>query len=165
VTALVEAPQTAQTSADRRARASPCGWSAFNPSRMRAPFTLAAPDGSLLLPFVRAVHLVVECGERTNAYSLLDDGVVASQYRISVLLNPTATAARDGFTRRCAQQTPSRSPPAKRLCPGGCRTPPPADSCRNRCHPGLSHACAAVSCFVLHSQATRTLAIIRLRAV
>ena len=50
--------------------------------------TLAAPDGSLLPAYVPGSHLVVECGARSNAYSLLDDGVVAARYRISVLLCP-----------------------------------------------------------------------------
>lgn len=50
-------------------------------------FTLTALDGSMLAPFVPGSHLVVECGESTNAYSLLDDGVVSPSYRISVLLS------------------------------------------------------------------------------
>lgn len=47
--------------------------------------TLALADGALLPPFVPGSHLVVDCGGRLNAYSLLDDGVRADAYRISVL--------------------------------------------------------------------------------
>jgi ferredoxin-NADP reductase len=47
--------------------------------------TLASPDGALLPPFVPGSHLVMDCGGRLNAYSLLDDGAHAGTYRISVL--------------------------------------------------------------------------------
>lgn len=49
--------------------------------------SLVAEDGGLLAPFVPGSHLVVDCGGRSNAYSLLDDGVAAERYRICVLLS------------------------------------------------------------------------------
>jgi dimethylamine monooxygenase subunit B len=82
---LAEAPQT---SADRRASRIAMRVVGIHSVARVHTLTLAAVDGSLLLPFVPGSHLVVECGKRTNAYSLLDDGVVASEYRISVLLSP-----------------------------------------------------------------------------
>ncbi len=48
--------------------------------------TLAAPDGATLPAYVPGSHVVLECGGRPNAYSLLDDGVQPSAYRVSVLL-------------------------------------------------------------------------------
>jgi ferredoxin-NADP reductase len=84
VTALAEAPTT---SADRRASRIAMRVIDIQAAANVRTFTLAAIDDSLLLPFVPGSHLVVECGERTNAYSLLDDGVVSSRYRISVLLS------------------------------------------------------------------------------
>ncbi|GAA1821671.1 PDR/VanB family oxidoreductase [Nesterenkonia flava] len=47
--------------------------------------TLAAPDRSLLPSFVPGSHLVLECGERANAYSLTSDPLSPQSYRISVL--------------------------------------------------------------------------------
>lgn len=52
---------------------------------------LSVPDGGLLPAYVPGSHLVVECGGRSNAYSLLDDGAVSACYRISVLLCPDGT--------------------------------------------------------------------------
>ena len=88
MTALAQVPQTSLTSADRRASRMTLQVVGLRSAAQVRTFTLAAPDGSLLLPFVPGSHLVIECGERTNAYSLLDDGVVSSHYRISVLLSP-----------------------------------------------------------------------------
>lgn len=49
--------------------------------------TLAPADGAAELPtFVPGSHLVVECGARSNAYSLTGDAVRPSTYSISVLL-------------------------------------------------------------------------------
>jgi ferredoxin-NADP reductase len=91
VTALAQAPPASQpspTSADRRASRIPMRVVGIQAAAQVRTLTLASLDGSLLLPFVPGSHLVVECGERTNAYSLLDDGVVANHYRISALLSP-----------------------------------------------------------------------------
>jgi ferredoxin-NADP reductase len=91
VTALSEltvAVPLTQTNADRRASRMAMRVVHIDSVANVRTFTLSALDGSLLLPFVPGSHLVVECGERTNAYSLLDDGAISSHYRISVLLNP-----------------------------------------------------------------------------
>lgn len=48
-------------------------------------FTFAAPDGSLLPGFVPGSHLIVGASDRTNAYSLTNDGVAPTTYQISVL--------------------------------------------------------------------------------
>lgn len=47
--------------------------------------TLAAPGGERLPGFVAGSHLVVQAGERTNAYSLISDGTAPLGYTISVL--------------------------------------------------------------------------------
>ena len=91
MTALFEraaAPASNQTNADRRASRIGLRVIDIRAAAQVRTFTLAAPDGSLLPPFVPGSHLVVECGERTNAYSLLDDGVVSHHYRFSALLSP-----------------------------------------------------------------------------
>jgi ferredoxin-NADP reductase len=88
MTALAQEPQASRTSADRRASRLAMRVVRIQTVANVRTLTLAAVDGALLLPFVPGSHLVVECGERTNAYSLLDDGVVSSRYRISVLLSP-----------------------------------------------------------------------------
>lgn len=50
--------------------------------------TLAAPDGCDLPGFVPGSHLVIECGGRTNAYSLTSDGTAPTSYGVSVLEVP-----------------------------------------------------------------------------
>lgn len=50
--------------------------------------TLVAPDGAPLPGYVPGSHVVVECGGRANAYSLLGDGVAPREYRLSVLHRP-----------------------------------------------------------------------------
>ncbi|WP_318241823.1 PDR/VanB family oxidoreductase [Arthrobacter pullicola] len=47
---------------------------------------LASPDGSPLPEFVPGSHLLVECGNKVNAYSLTASGTVPSAYTITVLL-------------------------------------------------------------------------------
>jgi len=47
--------------------------------------TLERPDGRRLPAYPPGSHLVLRCGERTNAYSLTGDGVDPDAYRISVL--------------------------------------------------------------------------------
>ncbi|MFI6358597.1 PDR/VanB family oxidoreductase [Streptomyces sp. NPDC050743] len=47
--------------------------------------TFAAADGGPLPAFVPGSHLVIECGEKSNAYSLTSDGTDPSSYSISVL--------------------------------------------------------------------------------
>jgi dimethylamine monooxygenase subunit B len=49
---------------------------------------LRRPDGGLLQGYAPGSHLVLECGDRRNAYSLTGDGMPAEEYRISVLLCP-----------------------------------------------------------------------------
>lgn len=50
--------------------------------------TLAAPDGRDLPGFVPGSHLVIECGGRSNAYSLTSDGTAPTSYTVSVLEVP-----------------------------------------------------------------------------
>ncbi|CAN5286453.1 MAG: PDR/VanB family oxidoreductase [Nocardioides sp.] len=47
--------------------------------------TMADPDGHPLPGFIPGSHVVVECGDRANAYSLISDGLAPSAYSISVL--------------------------------------------------------------------------------
>lgn len=47
--------------------------------------TLAAGDGRELPGFVPGSHIVVECGDVANAYSLTTEGIAPSEYGISVL--------------------------------------------------------------------------------
>jgi dimethylamine monooxygenase subunit B len=49
---------------------------------------LRRPDGGLLPGHAPGSHLVLECGDRRNAYSLTGNGMPADEYRISVLLCP-----------------------------------------------------------------------------
>ncbi|TFD54749.1 oxidoreductase [Cryobacterium frigoriphilum] len=56
-------------------------------SQIRA-FTLRAPNGAVLPEFVPGSHILVRCGERTNAYSLTGSGVHPLEYTISVLRLP-----------------------------------------------------------------------------
>lgn len=46
---------------------------------------LADPSGGLLTAYQPGSHLIVTAGEKRNAYSLVDDGINPSAYRISVL--------------------------------------------------------------------------------
>lgn len=46
---------------------------------------LAAADGRELPPFVPGSHLTLDCGGRTNAYSLTSAGLAPMEYEISVL--------------------------------------------------------------------------------
>ena len=50
--------------------------------------TLTSPDGAALPAFVPGSHLVLELGERANAYSLTNDGTAPKAYEISVLHVP-----------------------------------------------------------------------------
>jgi ferredoxin-NADP reductase len=50
--------------------------------------TLARPDGGILPSFTPGSHIVVQCGDVANAYSLTGDSVHPTQYRISVLEQP-----------------------------------------------------------------------------
>jgi dimethylamine monooxygenase subunit B len=47
--------------------------------------TFAAEDGRELPGFVPGSHIVVECGDAANAYSLTTEGIAPSEYGISVL--------------------------------------------------------------------------------
>ncbi|MEQ6899634.1 PDR/VanB family oxidoreductase [Nocardioides sp. YIM 152588] len=47
---------------------------------------LVAPDGAPLPSFVPGSHLVVDCGGRSNAYSLVGESIAPAEYAISVLL-------------------------------------------------------------------------------
>ncbi|QGF24051.1 PDR/VanB family oxidoreductase [Raineyella fluvialis] len=49
---------------------------------------LRAPGGGTLPSFVAGSHLVLSCGARSNAYSLISDGIDPEEYRVSVLLVP-----------------------------------------------------------------------------
>ena len=48
-------------------------------------FTFADPSGAPLPSYVPGSHLVVQCGEGANAYSLTGSGTAPSEYTISVL--------------------------------------------------------------------------------
>lgn len=50
--------------------------------------TLTGRGSGLLPAYVPGSHVVVDCGGRANAYSLLGDGVAPAAYRISVLRLP-----------------------------------------------------------------------------
>jgi len=50
--------------------------------------TLARPDGTTLPSFTPGSHIVVQCGDVANAYSLTGDSVQPTQYEISVLEHP-----------------------------------------------------------------------------
>lgn len=50
--------------------------------------TFARPDGGVLRAHPAGSHLVVECGERRNAYSLTSPGVRPERYSVAVLLRP-----------------------------------------------------------------------------
>jgi len=50
--------------------------------------TLAHPDGTTLPSFTPGSHIVVQCGDVANAYSLTSDSVQPTQYDISVLELP-----------------------------------------------------------------------------
>jgi ferredoxin-NADP reductase len=49
---------------------------------------LRRPGGGLLPGFPPGSHVVLDCGDRRNAYSLTGDGSPAEEYRVSVLLCP-----------------------------------------------------------------------------
>lgn len=49
---------------------------------------LRRADGGTLPPFVPGSHVVVDCGDRRNAYSLTGDGIEPEEYTISVLRRP-----------------------------------------------------------------------------
>ena len=50
--------------------------------------TLARPDGGTLPSFTPGSHIVVQCGDVANAYSLTSDSVQPTSYQISVLKQP-----------------------------------------------------------------------------
>jgi ferredoxin-NADP reductase len=50
--------------------------------------TLTAADGGVLPSFTPGSHLVIECGEVANAYSLTSDSVMPHEYVVSVLECP-----------------------------------------------------------------------------
>jgi dimethylamine monooxygenase subunit B len=62
---------------------------------------LRRPGGGLLPGYPPGSHVVVECGDRRNAYSLTGDGSPAEEYRISVLLCPDGDGG-SAFVHRLA---------------------------------------------------------------
>lgn len=50
--------------------------------------TLARADGAALPSFTPGSHLVIECGDKANAYSLTSDSVAPREYTVSVLECP-----------------------------------------------------------------------------
>ncbi|WP_375477613.1 PDR/VanB family oxidoreductase [uncultured Jatrophihabitans sp.] len=73
--------------------------------------------GSSLPGYVPGSHLVVDCGGRPNAYSLLDDGVAPETYRISVLHRPDGGGGSRWLHQRRVGEAVRASPPRSAFAP------------------------------------------------
>jgi ferredoxin-NADP reductase len=79
--------------------------------------TLAAPDGASLPGYVPGSHVVVDCGGRANAYSLLGDGVAPREYRLSVLHRPDGVGGSRWLHERHVGDRLQVSPPRSAFPP------------------------------------------------
>lgn len=63
--------------------------------------SLRRPGGGLLPAYPAGSHVVLDCGDRRNAYSLTGDGSAADEYQVSVLLCPDGDGG-SAFVHRLA---------------------------------------------------------------
>lgn len=81
------------------------------PSPTVRSFTLAAPDRRVLPSFVPGSHVVLECGDRANAYSLTSDPIMPYEYTVSVLkLEQGQGGSRWLHERRVGERLTARPP-------------------------------------------------------
>lgn len=78
---------------------------------------LSAPTGGTLPSYVPGSHLVVDCDGRSNAYSLLDDGVTPTSYRITVLHLPDGAGGSRWVHEQQIGSTVSTSMPRSAFAP------------------------------------------------